>query len=141
SFARNVKCPNFSGALGLDVVNWLKTYNNYCSLFNFDDSFKLAHVQYFLTGPAHRWWEYNGDSCASFAAFKTAVLQIYGDDDHRRQQARLVLSSRAQKSGESCFDYSQVILKLCKAADPNMADADKIAYILKGIAKYCFNIL
>ena len=51
------------------------------------------------------------------------------------------LRTRAQRNGESCFDYVQAILKLCRDADRAMAETVKIEHILKGIAENVFYLL
>src|SRR5699024_9337216 len=97
-----------------------------------------ANVHYFLAC----WWENQEDSCLSFEAFQRAFLSAYADDAHIRQAARHELARRAQKPGETCFDYCQVILRLCRLADPQMTEIDKVGHLLKGIAKcVCLTLL
>ena len=63
------------------------------------------------------------------------------NDDHNRTRAKQVLATRAQLSGESCFDYCHAIIELCRRADPAMPEAEKVSHILKGIAKSVFRML
>src|SRR5690606_33936555 len=79
-FARHVKCPVFKGTASEDAAAWLKQYSKYCDFFHLDDSFRLANVEYFLSGGAKRWWSNTEDSCQTFDMFKEQFALAYMND-------------------------------------------------------------
>src|SRR5690606_9872591 len=48
---------------------------------------------------------------------------------------------RAQRQGETCHDYVQAVLQLCRASDPTMSEQQKVAHVLKGIAENVFYLI
>ena len=103
---------------------------------------QLAHVPYLLRGPARTFFDNIEPSLNnSWAVFKEKFQDAYIMDYHVQQKARHELEQRVQHPKESCFDYVQAILKLCRELDSSMPELDIVGHIFKGIAENVFSFL
>src|SRR5690606_31308952 len=102
-------------------------------------AYKLMFVVYYLTDYALIWFE--NQSFDTWEDFSSAFLTVYGNDYIRSKRAEDELRTRAQRAGESCHDYVQIILKLWREFNPLMPENEKVAHILKGIAEHVFYLL
>uniref|UniRef100_A0A224YQ09 Gag protein n=1 Tax=Rhipicephalus zambeziensis TaxID=60191 RepID=A0A224YQ09_9ACAR len=69
------------------------------------------------------------------------MLDLFGKPVGRKMAANKMLASRAQTSTESYVSYIEDVISLCRKANAEMPEADKVGHILKGIADDAFNLL
>jgi hypothetical protein len=131
----------FKGEPGQDPTEWLKEYLRVSKFNQWDDTLSLANVYFFLDGTAKRWFENNEDSLISWNTFEDELKNTFGNAQLYVKQANDRLKSRAQKFGEATQSYIQDVLGLCQQADPSMAEDDKIAHLLKGVAEDIYQAL
>src|SRR5690606_14918422 len=136
---RDVTVPAFFGRQGEDGKKWLEMFIRFAACHGWTPAYKLIFVIYYLHDNAAVWFE--NQNFDSWDAFTREFLAVYGNDFLRARRAEEELRTRAQQSGESCHDYVQIILKLCREYNPLMSESEKIAHILKGIAEHVFYLL
>lgn len=69
------------------------------------------------------------------------IRPIFGTSFARSDAAKKKLDARVQHSDESYASYIEDVLALCRRADKNMPETDKVRHIMKGIASFAFNAL
>ncbi|GFS56572.1 CCHC-type domain-containing protein [Trichonephila inaurata madagascariensis] len=109
----------FRGEPGQDPIKWLNKPN----------------------GTARKWYENNEDSFTSWTLLENGLKAAFGDTQTHVRRARDRLKSRAQKPGECIQSYMQDVLELCKQAEPNMSEEDKVSHLMKGVAEDLFQAL
>lgn len=138
---RDRDASTFSGKRGDDPIAWIHEYERVSIINGWDDSFRLANVIFYLTGTAKLWFENHEDTITSWEIFKSQLVAIFGNRDHQKKEAEAILSTRAQLSTETCTDYIENVLRLCRLVDPQMSEEDKVGHLLKGIAEDVFNFV
>lgn len=138
---RDREASTFSGKRGDDPDAWILEYQRVSDVNGWDDSFRLANVIFYLSGTAKIWFENHEDDILSWDEFKKQLTAIFGNTHHRRKEAESILATRAQLSNESCTDYIENILKLCRIINPEMPENEKVGHLLKGIAEDVFNFI
>lgn len=101
----------------------------------------LANVIFYLDGTPRVWFDNHEHDITSWDSFKAKIRELFGNISGRREAAKNELSTRAQSSTEPYIGYIQAVLSLCRQADENMSEPEKVAHILKGIADDAFNLL
>ncbi|GFQ97824.1 CCHC-type domain-containing protein [Trichonephila clavata] len=133
--AESRKPTIFRGEPGQDPIKWLKEYQK-VSLYNrWDDTMQLANVYFFLDGTARKWYENNEDNFTSWTLLENGLKAAFGYTQTYVRRAKGRLKSRAQQPGECVQSYIQDVLELCKQAEPNMPEEDKVFHLMKGVAE------
>src|SRR5690606_1220196 len=114
SVARDITMPFFHGHSDEDGRRWLSMFLRFAKCHGWDESFHLAFVAYYLRDGALRWFD--NQDFSSWATFESEFKVAYADDHALVHQATEELRSRAQRPGESCHDYVQAILHLCRSS-------------------------
>ncbi|GFR04604.1 CCHC-type domain-containing protein [Trichonephila clavata] len=139
--AESRKPTIFRGEPGQDPIKWLKEYQK-VSLYNrWDDTMQLANVYFFLDGTVRKWYENNEGNFTSWTLLENGLKAAFGDTQTYVRRAKNRLKSRAQQPGECIQSYIQDVLELCKQAEPNMPEEDKVSHLMKGVAEYLFQAL
>lgn len=133
--------PVFTGLRGDDVEDWLDTYDRVSAFNRWDDDIKLRSVDFYLSDAAKRWYRNREDSIADWAAFTTQLRQRFGSSTARSDGARKNLESRVQQPHETYTSYIEDVLALCRRVDRDMAEADRVRHIIKGISHFAFTAL
>lgn len=131
----------FNGTDGIDVEEWLTLYERVSDSNHWDLTVMLANVVFYLSGTAKLWYDNHEADFGSWDTFKQKLRDLFGNASSRKIIAKQQLSTRAQTSTESYLSYIQDVLALCRKADSNMPESDKVGHVLKGIADDAFNLL
>lgn len=100
-----------------------------------------ANVDYSLDGPARTWFRTYEAEVTSWDICKERLRKLFGNPAGHQLAAKNALATRAQTSTESYVAYIQDVLSLCKKADAQMSESDKVGHVLKGIADDAFHLL
>lgn len=125
----------------VNVEDWVALYERVSEYYRWDPTLMLANVVFYLRETALVWYETHESELTTWDTCKSKLIELFSRPFGRQQAARKDLESRVQTSTESYVCYIQDVLGLCRKADANMTEADKIAHILKGIADDAFNLL
>jgi hypothetical protein len=139
--ARDIILEPFSGSSSHDGKHWFALFNRFAGCHGWTDALKLVYVPFYLRGSAAIWFENFEPQFTSWTRFTQLFKHAYADDAALAVQATEELRTRAQKAGESCFEYVQHILQLCRNSDSTMSEEAQVAHILKGIAENVFCML
>ncbi|UYV64358.1 hypothetical protein LAZ67_3000382 [Cordylochernes scorpioides] len=131
----------FSGEDGEDLQKWLKGYARVAKYNHWDETLCLTKVYFYLSGTALKWFENNEESIQTWKAFTSQLENVFGKKENSKLQAEKKLKTRAQLKGESTEFYIQDVLCLCKEADLQMSEEDKISHLMKGIAEELYQAL
>ncbi|UYV80572.1 hypothetical protein LAZ67_19000747, partial [Cordylochernes scorpioides] len=142
-FCQNVvRNPSmFSGEISEDPQTWLKGYERVARHNHWDDSLSLANVYLYLHGTAQRWYENNEENIPSWEIFKDQLGSVFGKKDNLRRQAEEKLKVRAQTKGETTEFYIQDVLRLCREADAQMPEEERLSHLMKGVAEEVYRYL
>uniref|UniRef100_L7M0E9 CCHC-type domain-containing protein n=1 Tax=Rhipicephalus pulchellus TaxID=72859 RepID=L7M0E9_RHIPC len=132
---------NFSGTDGEDVDEWLRLYELVSANHRWDPTLMLANLIFYLKGTAKAWFNNNVEELTSWDICKTKLREVFGHFAGCKRAAKQALGARVQTSTESYLAYIQDVLTLCRKADATMAEAEKVAHVLKGIADDAFNLI
>lgn len=133
--------PVFAGLRGDDVEEWLDQYARVSSFNRWDDTFKLQNVVFYLTDVAKTWFLNHEDAIPDWTSFIQQLRQIFGTSSARSDGAKKKLDARMQHPDETYASYIEDVVALCRRADKDMSEADKVRHIMKGIASFAFNAL
>lgn len=137
-----VKDPGtFCGTDNVDIDEWLPMYERTSKNYRWDDTLKLANILFYLKGTAKVWFENHEEEIGSWDACKEKMRALFGKSAGRKAAAKKELATRAQTSTESYLTYIQDVLALCRKADSDMDETEKVGHIFKGIADDAFNLL
>ncbi|UYV72254.1 hypothetical protein LAZ67_9002361, partial [Cordylochernes scorpioides] len=131
----------FSGDGNINPGQWLKEYERVSKYNRWDETLKLANVEFYLNGTAGRWFNNNEESLNSWRSFEDAFRGVFGLQEDSARRAEEVLKSRAQKTEESSESYIQEILSLCHQVNPRMEEGEIVAHIIKGISEDTYQVL
>ncbi|UYV69023.1 hypothetical protein LAZ67_6002057 [Cordylochernes scorpioides] len=131
----------FSGEDGEDLQKWLKGYARVARYNHWDETLCLTKVYFYLSGTALKWFENNEESIQTWKEFTSQLENVFGKKENSKLQAEKKLKTRAQLKGESTEFYIQDVLCLCKEADLQMSEEDKISHLMKGIAEELYQAL
>ncbi|UYV78601.1 hypothetical protein LAZ67_16002112, partial [Cordylochernes scorpioides] len=131
----------FSGEDGEDLQKWLKGYARVARYNHWDETLCLTKVYFYLSGTALKWFENNEESIQTWKEFTSQLENVFGKKENSKLQAEKKLKTRAQLKGESTEFYIQDVLCLCKEADLQMSEEDKISNLMKGIAEELYQAL
>lgn len=125
----------------VDVEDWLAEYERVSTRYRWGPTLMLANLLFYLRGTAKSWYENHETELVSWAVCREKMLDLFGKPIGRKMAANKMLASRAQTSTESYVSYIEDVLSLCRKANADMPEADKVGHILKGIADDAFNLL
>ncbi|UYV62467.1 EPM2AIP1 [Cordylochernes scorpioides] len=131
----------FSGEDGEDLQKWLKGYARVAKYNHWDETLCLTKVYFYLSGTALKWFENNNESIQTWKEFTSQLENVFGKKENSKLQAEKKLKTRAQLKGESTEFYIQDVLCLCKEANLQMSEEDKISHLMKGIAEELYQAL
>lgn len=133
--------PIFSGTDDRDVEDWLLEYER-CSAHNkWDNPAKLGHVIFYLTDVANLWFHNHEADFTTWSAFKETLTSFFGRPAVRKLRAEHSLRGRSQQIGETFTSYIEDVIALCRRANADMPESDKIKHIMKGIDDDAFHML
>lgn len=131
----------FCGTDGVDVDDWLAMFERVSVPNRWDPTLQLANVLFYLRGTAKVWYENNEEELTSWDQCKAKMREVFGKTASRKIAAKKELACRAQSPTESYLAYIQDVLALCRKAESDMTEGDKVGHVLKGIADDAFNLL
>lgn len=132
---------SFAGLRGEDVDDWLDYYDRVSAFNQWDDSMKLYNVPFCLDKVARTWFYNNADRLGDWNTFTEEIRKICGTSASRSESATKKLSQRVQHVGETYTSYIEDVLALCRHANEDMSENDKVRHLLKGISTFAFNAL
>lgn len=132
---------SFTGSGDQEVEDWIDLYERISAHNRWDNTIMLANVLFYLKDTARVWFLTHEEDITSWDMCKTKLIDLFGRPTGRKLAAKRKLASRTQTSTESYITYIQDILSLCRKANPEMPDADRVSHILKGIADDAFQLL
>src|SRR5690606_14280740 len=124
-----------------DGARWLKLFNRYAQCHLWDSPTRLIYVPFFLKATASTWFDNIESTTASWEQFEAIFKETYGRSSVRSQSAAQELQTRTQRPGETCQEYLQEVVRLCREADPSMVEEDRVNHVLKGIAEQVYYLL
>lgn len=139
--SRQREPPFFAGLRGDDVEDWLDQYNRVSAFNGWDDAFKRRQVGFSLTQVAETWFYNHEDTFPDWNSFVQELRRIFGTSSTRSDAAKKKLAARVQHPGETYSSYIEDVIALCRRADKDMSETDKVHHIMKGIASFAFNAL
>ncbi|XP_055924547.1 uncharacterized protein LOC129956639 [Argiope bruennichi] len=101
----------------------------------------LANVIFYLAGTSRQWFDNNEDTFTDWTVFRNSLKNTFCRAADRKREAESLLLTRAQRIGESSESYIQDVLSLCRNVNPSMAEDEKVAHLMKGIAEDLYQIL
>lgn len=131
----------FTGTGKVDVEDWLTSYERVGKHNKWNATHLLANLIFYLGGTAKVWFETHETEITSWDSCKEKLRDLFGRPVGRQMEAKQELASRVQTPTESYVAYIQDVLALCRKADADMLEADRVGHILKGIADDAFNLL
>lgn len=129
----------FSGLRGEDVEEWLDNYDRVSDYNRWDEPHKLRNVPFYLREVAKTWFYNHEGDFPDWSAFTEQLRQVFGTSAGRSEVAKQKLATRVQGADESYTSYIEDVLALCRRAQSDMPEADRIRHILKGINFVAFN--
>ncbi|CAN7949532.1 unnamed protein product, partial [Ixodes pacificus] len=101
---------------------------------------RLANVAFYLVDVAKTWFLNHEDEIPNWTSFTTKIREIFGTPTSRKENAKKKLQHRQQQNEETYTSYIEDVLTLCRRADADMRESDRVRHILKGIADTAFNV-
>src|SRR5690606_17804187 len=139
--ARDIVLEPFHGGRTDDGTRWLKLFNRYAQCHQWNPQTRLTYVSFFLKAFASTWFDIIESTIVSWEEFEKLFKETYGQSSLRSESAAQELLTRAQKPGESCQEYLQEVVRLCREANPSMVEEDRVNHVLKGIAEQVYYLL
>lgn len=133
--------PVFSGLRNEDVEEWLDSYDRTSVCNYWDEAHKLRYVPFYLDGVAKTWYYNHESDFSNWSAFTGHLRQVFGTSAGCSVVAKQKLATRIQGDDESYTSYIEDILALCRRAQNDMTEADRVRHLLKGINSVAFNAL
>lgn len=130
--------PTFTGDGSLAVEDWFHHVERICNYNNWDDVLKLTNIPFYLSGTPLTWYENNEASFDSWHTFKHLLMEAFGNKEEEITKAKQYLQTRHQASGEAFASYMADVLQACRKVNPDMAEAEKIRHLLKGLTQAFF---
>lgn len=133
--------PVFAGLRGDDVEEWLDLYNRVGSANRWTEAEKLSYLPFYLTSVAKTWYFNHETDFVDWSTFANKLRQIFGCSSGRSEAAKQKLAVRLQLAHESYTSYIEDVLALCRRANKDMTEDERVRHILKGIGPIAFNAL
>lgn len=132
--------PSFSGLRGEDVEDWLDQFNRVSAFNRWDDTFKRRNVSVSLHEVAKTWFLNNEADIPDWTTFVEELRKIFGTSTGSAA-AKKKLAARVQHPYETFCSYIEDVIALCRRADKDMSETDKVHHVMKGISSFAFNAL
>ncbi|XP_077551644.1 uncharacterized protein LOC144165723 [Haemaphysalis longicornis] len=130
--------PNcFHGEAFEDVDDWLDHFERVARFNQWNNNNKLHNVYFSLKDGAETWFLNNEASMQTWEEFREKLLETFSSTD-RCDHAMRLLDSRIQKPNESVAMFAEDMARLFKRADPAMAEAKKLRYLMNGVKEQLF---
>lgn len=130
--------PNcFHGEAFEDVDDWLDHFERVARFNQWNNNNKLHNVYFSLKDGAETWFLNNEASMRTWEEFREKLLEKFSSTD-RCDHAMRLLDSRIQKPNESVAMFAEDMARLFKRADPAMAEAKKLRYLMHGVKEQLF---
>jgi len=131
----------FSGDRNLALA-WIEDYENMMEANGCPNSLKLRRIRAYLTGLARDWLELvtSRSPDLDWQAFKKRFIEDFCGIDVV-QQAKKQLGTATQESGEHPYTFAVRVLGLCRRANPQMSEEEKIMHCLQGLSESLRNTL
>lgn len=133
--------PFFAGLRDDDADEWLDNYERVSAFNRWDDNLKRQNVSFSLTKVAETWYLNNRHTITDWADFVAQFRRIFGSSKARSDSSKKKLETRVQQAHETYTSYIEDVLALCRHADNNMPEADRVRHVLKGIGEFAFTTL
>lgn len=133
--------PIFSGTEDCDVDDWLLQYER-CSTHNkWDNHDKLCQIIFYLTNVSNLRFHNHEANFTTWSAIKETLTSFFGWPAVRKLHAEHSLRGRSEQISETFTSYSEDVIGLCRQANADMAESDKMRHIMKGIDDDAFHML
>lgn len=129
----------FSGTSTDDVNDWLVHYERVSRHNLWDNTIKLANVVFFLHETALRWFDNHQEEIISWDTFRTALGNVFGNAERKKQHVHERLSQQFQAANETSTAYIEDILHLCRRVNPHMSEENRLRHLFKGIPHDLFS--
>ncbi|CAN8014515.1 unnamed protein product [Ixodes persulcatus] len=130
----------FAGLRDEDIEDWGAIFERVSNYNRWDDNIKLANVAFYLVDVAKTWFLNHEGEIPNWTSFTTKIREIFGTPTSRKENAKKKLQHRQQQNEETYTSYIEDVLTLCRRADADMRESDRVRHILKGIADTAFNV-
>lgn len=128
----------FSGLGDEEIEEWLDIYERISTYNRWDNANKLANIIFYFTDVAKTWYLNHETEWHTWEAFTTRAKEIFGRPENRRATAERRLNFRVQQQGESYTAYIEDVLRLCRRANEQMQEGERVRHLLKGISEEAF---
>jgi hypothetical protein len=124
--------PPFEGSYLENAKEWFETFETSARINGWDDLIKTAQLPVYLRGTAQVWWKsLPRAERENFPELRTQFIAAF-EPVEVPAQLQLELSSRRQQEGESVSAYLYHKLELCRRANPNMDERDRVSFVING---------
>jgi hypothetical protein len=134
-FSSRLKMPTFAGTSEERIATWLKTFDRWCILSNYQDAHKSSLLPFVLVGSAAKIfnaWDATNSVPNNWTDVK-AKLEAQFADKSRIKIYEATLLKRKMLSSETFEEYFADVLSLCSSIKTDMPESDKIHHLLKGL--------
>lgn len=135
----NLRTPKtFHGDFSEDAQDWLEHFECVASFNGWDYAAKIRNVYFSLEDAARTWYENCEATLLTWQDFRSQLLATYTSIDHRERTKR-ALNARIQLPNKSVVTmYVEDVTRLCKRADPAMAEDKKLRHLMRGVKEQLF---
>lgn len=127
----------FHGDAFEDVEDWLDQFERVARFNQWDAAQKLRNVYFSLEDGARTWFLNREARLQSWDDFREELHNTFASTD-RRDHAMRLLELRVQKPNESVAMFAEDMARLFRRADPEMAEAKKLRYLMHGVKEQLF---
>ncbi|KAG0411983.1 hypothetical protein HPB47_010870 [Ixodes persulcatus] len=131
---------HFSGLGEEEIEEWLDLYERISAYNRWDNASKLANIIFYFTDVAKTWYLNHETEWQTWDDFTNRAKDVFGRPENRRAIADRRLTYRVQQPTESYTSYIEDVLSLCRRANPQMEESERVRHLLKGISEEAFRI-
>lgn len=124
--------PGYSGTANDSLADWLSILNRTAVAENWNDDVKRQVAIGKLSGPALQWHDLSGNQHVTWAPWLAALEATFCPRLSLVEWC-LQIERRVQLPNESGAQYALEKVKLCRLCPHQLADADVINYLSKGL--------
>lgn len=130
-----LKMPTFAGNSSENITHWLKIFDKWCVLSNFNDAQKPSLLSFVFTGSAAKIlaaWDAADAVPTNWNDAKIKITSQFSDSS-RKKVYEATLLRRKMLPTENFDEYYADVINLCSLVKHDMTENDKIQNILKGL--------
>ncbi|KAH9360634.1 hypothetical protein HPB48_007545 [Haemaphysalis longicornis] len=127
----------FHGEAFENVEDWLDLFKRVARFIQWDNNNTLCNVYFSLEDGAKTWFLNSEASMRTWEEFREQLFGKFLSTD-RRDHAMRLLDSRIEKPNESVAVFAEDRVCLFKRADPAMAEAKHLRYMMHGVKEQLF---